>query len=102
MRRRRRIASSTSLTDAVLLVEAAPCTARGSASRSAGACGGGAMLLMTAVGVLILWLLGVLGVYTIGDLVHVFLVAGLIMLLSALDRRRRHLPRQARSSADWR
>jgi hypothetical protein len=29
--------------------------------------------------------------------VHVFLVAGVILLLSALDRRRRHLPRRTRS-----
>jgi hypothetical protein len=46
------------------------------------------MLLKTASVLLIVWLLGVLGLYRIGDLVHVFLLVGLmIFLLGALKAR---------------
>jgi hypothetical protein len=50
------------------------------------------MLFKTALVLLIAWLLGVLGVYTIGQLVHVLLLVGLMLLLlstaRALDARR--------------
>ncbi len=39
------------------------------------------MLLKMAFVLLIAWLLGVLGLYRIGDLVHMLLLAGLMLLL---------------------
>ena len=39
------------------------------------------MLLKIAFVLLIAWLLGVLGLYRIGDLVHVFLLVGLMLFL---------------------
>jgi hypothetical protein len=42
---------------------------------------GGEMLLKIACVLLIAWLLGVLGLYRIGDLVHVLLLVGLMLLL---------------------
>ena len=46
------------------------------------------MLLKTAFALLIVWLLGVLGLYRIGDLVHVLLLVGLMLfLLGALKAR---------------
>ena len=39
------------------------------------------MLLKIAFVLLIAWLLGVLGLYRIGDLVHVLLLVGLMLLL---------------------
>ena len=46
------------------------------------------MLLKIAFVLLIGWLLGVLGLYRIGDLVHVLLLAGLMLsLLGALKAR---------------
>ena len=42
---------------------------------------GGEMLLKIAFVLLIAWLLGVLGLYRIGDLVHVLLLVGLMFLL---------------------
>ena len=39
------------------------------------------MLLKTAFVLLIAWLFGVLGLYRIGDLVHVLLLVGLMLLL---------------------
>ena len=39
------------------------------------------MLLKTAIALLIVWLLGMLNVYRIGDLAHVFLLVGLMLLL---------------------
>ena len=39
------------------------------------------MLLKTAFVLLIAWLLGVFGLYRIGDLVHVLLLVGLLLLL---------------------
>ena len=46
------------------------------------------MLLRTAFVVLIAWLVGVLGLYRIGDLVHVLLLVGLMLfLLGALKAR---------------
>lgn len=39
------------------------------------------MLLKVALLVLAVWLAGVLGLYTAGDLVHVLLLVGLMMLL---------------------
>jgi hypothetical protein len=49
---------------------------------------GGEMLLKIAFVLLIGWLLGVLGLYSIGDLVHVLLLVGLMLsLLGALKAR---------------
>ncbi|MGH9371773.1 MAG: DUF5670 family protein [Vicinamibacterales bacterium] len=46
------------------------------------------MLLKIAFVLLIAWLLGVLGVYQVGDLVHVLLLVGLMLLLLAFLRAR--------------
>jgi hypothetical protein len=49
---------------------------------------GGEMILKIAFALLILWLLGVLGLYTIGDFVHGLLLVGLMLfLLGALKAR---------------
>jgi hypothetical protein len=46
------------------------------------------MLLKIAFALLIVWLLGVLGLYRIGDLVHLLLLVGLMLfLLGALKAR---------------
>ena len=39
------------------------------------------MLLKIALVLLVAWLLGVLGLYRVGDLVHVLLLVGLMLLL---------------------
>lgn len=39
------------------------------------------MLLKAAVLLLIMWLLGIVGVYNVGTLVHVLLLVGLMLLL---------------------
>ena len=46
------------------------------------------MLFTIALALLAVWLLGVLGLYTIGDLVHVLLLVGLGLLLLAFLRAR--------------
>jgi hypothetical protein len=46
------------------------------------------MLFKIALALLAVWLLGVLGLYTIGDLVHVLLLVGLGLLLLAFLRAR--------------
>ena len=46
------------------------------------------MLFKIALVLLLAWLLGVLGLYRVGDLVHVLLLAGLMMLLLAFLRAR--------------
>ena len=49
---------------------------------------GGDMLFKIALALLAVWLLGVLGLYTIGDVVHVLLLVGLGLLLLAFLRAR--------------
>jgi hypothetical protein len=46
------------------------------------------MLFKSALGLLIAWFLGVLGVYRVGILVHVLLLVGLMFLLLALLKAR--------------
>jgi Family of unknown function (DUF5670) len=46
------------------------------------------MFLKAAVVLLVAWLLGVIGVYKIGDLAHVLLLVGLMLLLVAFLRAR--------------
>jgi hypothetical protein len=53
------------------------------------------MLFKTAFVLLIAWLLGVLGVYQVGDLVHVLLLVGLMLLLLAFLRARDAAVRRA-------
>jgi hypothetical protein len=48
---------------------------------------GGGMLTKIALVVLIAWLLGVVGLYRIGDLVHVLLLVGLLLLLGTVRAR---------------
>lgn len=45
------------------------------------------MFLYTAFVLLIAWLLGVLGVYSVGQAVHVLLLVGLLCLLLAATKR---------------
>lgn len=46
------------------------------------------MLFKIALAVLFVWLLGVIGVYRVGDFVHVLLLVGLMLLLLAVARGR--------------
>ena len=39
------------------------------------------MLIKGSIALLIIWLLGIFGVYRVGNLVHVFLLIGLMLLL---------------------
>jgi hypothetical protein len=55
------------------------------------------MLFKAAFLLLIAWLLGVLGVYRVGTLVHVLLLVGLmLLLLAALKARDAAVPPQSR------
>ena len=47
------------------------------------------MLLTIAIVLLIAWLLGVVGAYTIGALVHLLLIAAIVLLVLSLAGRRR-------------
>jgi hypothetical protein len=53
------------------------------------------MLLKIAFTLLIAWLFGVVGMYRIGDLVHVLLLVGLMLLLLLVAP---HLPHGGQSS----
>ncbi|MFN2445876.1 MAG: hypothetical protein ABR606_09905 [Vicinamibacterales bacterium] len=55
------------------------------------------MLFKIALVILAMWLLGVLGLYTIGDRVHVLLLAGLGLLLLAFLKARDAVVRRAMS-----
>lgn len=46
------------------------------------------MILKVAFVLLVVWAIGVFGVYDIGDLTHVFLLGGLMMLMLGLLRAR--------------
>jgi hypothetical protein len=58
------------------------------------------MLLKIAPGLLAAWLLGVIGVYSVGDLVHVLLLLGLMPLLLAFLRARDVAVRRASGPSD--
>ena len=49
------------------------------------------MLYTLAVILLILWLLGMVGSYTVGGLIHILLVVALVMIVLNLVRGRRAL-----------
>jgi uncharacterized protein DUF5670 len=53
------------------------------------------MLFTIALLLLVVWVLGVLGVYAAGDLVHVLLLIGLMLLLLAFLRARDAAGRRA-------
>ena len=53
------------------------------------------MLFMIALTLLAIWLLGVVGLYSVGDLVHVLLLVGLMLLLLAFLRARDAAARRA-------
>jgi hypothetical protein len=53
------------------------------------------MLFKISLVLLSLWLIGVVGVYSVGDLVHVFLLVGLMLLLLAFLRARDAAARRA-------
>ena len=59
------------------------------------AASGGEMLFKIAFVLLVAWLLGVLGAYPAGDLVHVLLLVGLMLLLLAFLRARDAAVRRA-------
>ena len=46
------------------------------------------MLVKIALGLLAAWVVGVLGVYNVGDTVHVLLLVGLMLLLLAFMKAR--------------
>ena len=46
------------------------------------------MLFKAAIVLLAIWLLGMVGIYRVGDLVHVFLLVGLMLLLLAMLKAR--------------
>jgi len=46
------------------------------------------MLFKAAIVLLAIWLLGMAGVYRVGDLVHAFLLVGLMLLLRAMLKAR--------------
>jgi hypothetical protein len=56
---------------------------------------GGEMLVKLALVLLAVWLLGLFGVYRFGDLYHVFLLVGLMLLLLAFLRARDAAVRRA-------
>jgi hypothetical protein len=59
-------------------------------------CGcGGNMLFKIAVALLAAWLLGVIGLYSIGNVVNVLLLVGLMLLLIAFVRARDAAARRA-------
>lgn len=60
------------------------------------------MLLTIALVLLAAWLLGVLGVYRAGDLAHVLLLVGLMLLLLAFLRGRDAAARRAIDPSDRR
>jgi hypothetical protein len=49
---------------------------------------GGEMLFKIGVVLLLAWLLGVIGVYSVGDRIHVLLLSGLLLFLLALAKAR--------------
>jgi hypothetical protein len=53
------------------------------------------MLFKTGVVLLAAWLLGILGLYRLGELVHVLLLVGLLLLLLAVVKSREAAVRQA-------
>jgi hypothetical protein len=58
------------------------------------------MLFKIALVLLSLWLIGVVGVYDVGDLVHVLLLVGLLFLLLAFLRSRDAAARRAVGGPD--
>jgi Family of unknown function (DUF5670) len=58
--------------------------------------GGGDMLFKIAFALLMVWLLGVVGLYNAGDFVHVLLLVGLMSLLLAFLRGREAVVRRER------
>ena len=60
------------------------------------------MLFTIALTLLAAWLLGVLGLYNVGNVVHVLLLAGLLLLMLALLRARDAAARNAAGPSDRR
>jgi len=53
------------------------------------------MLIKSALVLLVAWLLGVLGIYRVGELVHVLLLVGLMLLLLGILKGRDAAARSA-------
>jgi hypothetical protein len=62
--------------------------------------GGGDMLFKTALALLSLWLVGMVGIYNAGNLIHVLLLVGLMLLLLAFLRARDATARRAVRGTD--
>jgi hypothetical protein len=58
------------------------------------------MLFKIALALLVAWLIGVLGVYSAGQLVHVLLLVGLALLMFAFLRAREDAMRRAMSDSN--
>jgi hypothetical protein len=58
------------------------------------------MLFKIALALLVAWLIGVLGVYSAGQLVHVLLLVGLALLMFAFLRAREDAMRRAISDSN--
>jgi hypothetical protein len=58
------------------------------------------MLFKIALTLLVAWLIGVLGVYSAGQLVHVLLLVGLALLMYAFLRAREAAVRRAMSDSN--
>ena len=46
------------------------------------------MLFKTAIALLIVWALGIGGVFAVGDLIHIFLLTGMMLLLLSFAKAR--------------
>jgi hypothetical protein len=57
------------------------------------------MLFKIALSLLVAWLIGVLGVYPVGQFVHVLLLVGLALLMIAFLRAREAAARRATSGS---
>jgi hypothetical protein len=64
------------------------CSLADASSNETGLWFGGEMLFKIAIALLIVWLLGMSGVYHVGNLAHVFLLVGLMLLLLAVLKAR--------------
>jgi len=58
------------------------------------------MLFTISLVLLTIWLLGVVGVYGVGEIVHVLLLVGLLLLMVAFLKAREAAVRRAGGSAD--
>ena len=58
------------------------------------------MLFKTGIALLVAWLLGVIGLYSVGRIIHVLLLTGLLLLLMALAKGHDAAAARGRSERD--